>query len=340
MRRALVLAADPTVRPGPNPRVGCVLLDTTGTVIAEGHHRGAGTPHAEVDALRAAGPAARGATAVVTLEPCRHTGRTGPCTRALLGAGVARVVFAQPDPTDEAGGGADDLRAAGVGVRAGLLAAEATELNHAWTFAVTHGRPHVTWKYAATLDGRVAAADGSSRWVTGRAARRDVHALRSRADAVLAGIGTVLTDDPHLAVRDDAGTALPRAQQPLRAVMGLRTVPDGARVLDDAAPTTRLPTRDPDEALAALWDGGVRRVLLEGGPTVAGAFVAAGRVDRVVGYLAPALLGAGRHALGPAGIGSIGDAVRLDVVDVARLGGDVRITADLVRTGARTKGAA
>jgi len=331
MRRALVLAANPTVRPGPNPRVGCVVLSPSGSVVAQGYHRGAGTAHAEVDALRAAGAAARGATAVVSLEPCRHTGRTGPCTRALVEAGVARVVYAQQEPTGAAGGGADELRAAGVDVVGGLLAAEATELNHAWTFAVTHGRPHVTWKYAATLDGRVAASDGSSRWVTGAAARQDVHSLRRQSDVVLAGTGTVLADDSHLAVRNSDGRVLPTAHQPLRAVMGYRELPAGARVLDTAAPTRRLVTHEPAEALSALWQDGARRVLLEGGPTLAGVFVAAGLVDRVVGYLAPTLLGSGSSALGPAGVRTIDGAVRLRIDDVTRVGDDVRLTADVVR---------
>ena len=328
MHRALLLAADPTIRPGANPRVGCVLLDGAGSVLAQGVHRGAGTPHAEVDALVAAGQAARGATAVVSLEPCDHTGRTGPCTDALLAAGVARVVYAQTDPNPAAAGGATRLRAAGVDIEGGVLEAEATALNAAWTFATVHARPHVTWKYASTLDGRVAAADGTSRWITGPAARRDVHALRAASDAVLVGTGTALVDDPQLAVRDDDGNPLPYERQPLRVVVGRRALPAGARVGDGCAPTLTLATHDPGEVLESLWKRGVRRVLLEGGPTLAGAFWAAGLVDRVVGYLAPAVLGAGPSALGDAGISTIAGAVRLTVTDVACVGDDVRITAD------------
>src|SRR6188472_4044381 len=163
MRRALELARTPGVPLGPNPRVGCVLLDADGAEIAEGYHRGAGTPHAEAVALAEVGADARGATAVVTLEPCNHTGRTGPCSQALIEAGVTRVVFAQPDPNPVARGGETALRDAGVEVAFGLLEREARAVNRAWTFAVEHGRPFVTWKYAATLDGRSAAADGSSR---------------------------------------------------------------------------------------------------------------------------------------------------------------------------------
>src|SRR3954452_24460982 len=171
MARAVALAATPGVPLGPNPRVGCVLLDEHGGTVAEGYHRGAGSPHAEADALARAGERARGTTAVVTLEPCAHTGRTGPCADALRDAGVARVVFAQDDPNPVAAGGAALLRAAGVDVEAGLLAGEARQVTREWTFATDHGRPFVTWKFASTLDGRSAAADGTSRWVSSLPAR-------------------------------------------------------------------------------------------------------------------------------------------------------------------------
>lgn len=324
MLRALELAATPGVPLAPNPRVGCVLLDAEGSVIAEGHHRGAGTPHAEVDALTRAGERARGATAVVTLEPCNHTGRTGPCAQALLAAGVARVVYAQADPNPAAAGGAATLRAAGVEVEGGLLAEESVALNRAWTFAVTHGRPFVTWKFAASLDGRSAAADGTSRWITSAAARRDTHRLRSSSDVMLVGTGTVLADDPQLTVRDADDRPLPVAEQPLRAVMGLSEIPPSSRVLDDAAPSLLLRTRDPREALEQLHAREHRHVFLEGGPRLAAAFVAAGLVDEIVAYVAPVLLGAGPAAVADLGITGIAEALRPEVVDVAVLGPDVR----------------
>lgn len=329
MWRALDIAGTPGVPLGPNPRVGCVLLDPAGAVLAEGYHHGAGTPHAEVEALSAAGASARGATAVVTLEPCAHTGRTGPCAQALVAAGVARVVFAQTDPNPVAAGGAEVLRAAGVDVVAGLMAEEARALNRAWTFSVTHGRPWVTWKAAATLDGRVAAQDGTSRWITSAEARAEVHALRDEVDAVLVGTGTALQDDPHLTARRGDGSL--RERQPLRVVMGRTALPATLRVLDEAAPTLVLPTRDPAEALAQLHDLEVRHVLLEGGPRLAGAFVRAGLVDRVVWYVAPALLGAGPAALADAGITTVSEALRLSVQDVVRVGPDVRIDATVDR---------
>ena len=326
MRRALTIAATPGVPLGPNPRVGCVLLDATGSVLGEGHHRGAGTDHAEVDALHDAarrGHDVRGATAVVTLEPCDHTGRTGPCTQALLAAGVRRVVHARSDPNPEAAGGAGTLRAAGVEVESGLLADEAGVLNRGWTHGLTHHRPLVTWKLATTLDGRSAAADGTSRWITGTAARADVHRLRARVDAVVAGTGTVLVDDPQLTVRPapgDGSTPLPA--QPLRVVVGERDLPAGARVLDDEAETLHLRDRDPHVVLDVLFERGRRHVLLEGGPTLAAAWLRAGVVDEVVAYVAPVLLGAGTAAVADLGITTITDAFRPRVAEVVVLPAD------------------
>ena len=327
MRLAMSLASDRVNPLGPNPRVGAVILDPAGRVIGEGAHRGRGTPHAEVAALRGvADGSARGATAVVTLEPCDHTGRTGPCSVALIDAGVRRVVFAQDDLTPLAAGGSDRLRAAGVEVEAGVLADEAAALNREWTFAQTHGRPFVTWKFAATLDGRSAASDGTSRWVSGRESRLDTHRERGRCDVVLVGTGTVLVDDPRLTVRDENDVPLPREIQPLRVVMGVRELPASAAVLDDAAETVTLQTRDPADALEQLYRLGNQHVWLEGGPTLAAGFIRAGLVDRVIAYIAPMLLGAGRSAVGDLGITTIAGALRLRIIDVARLGGDVRLT--------------
>jgi diaminohydroxyphosphoribosylaminopyrimidine deaminase/5-amino-6-(5-phosphoribosylamino)uracil reductase len=331
MRRALHLAASGPW-PDPNPRVGCVIVGPDGSVVAEGLHHGAGTPHAEIEALRLAGPRARGATAYVTLEPCAHTGRTGPCADALVAAGVARVVFAQSDPNPDASGGAERLRAAGVDVLGGVLADEAAALNDRWARGVALGRPLVTWKFAATLDGRSAASDGTSQWITSEASRADTHVLRATRDAVLVGTGTVLADDPRLTARMPSGELGPH--QPLRAVMGLRDVPASAAVHDGPGELLHLRTRDPEVALKELWEQGVRDVWLEGGPTLAAAFLAAGLVDDVYAYLAPALLGSGRAAIADLGITTIADVRRLEVVDVQVLGGDVRVHA---RPGGRTE---
>jgi diaminohydroxyphosphoribosylaminopyrimidine deaminase / 5-amino-6-(5-phosphoribosylamino)uracil reductase len=331
MRRALALAVTDGVPLGPNPRVGCVLLDADGRTIAEGHHRGAGSLHAEADALAQVGGTARGATAVVTLEPCNHTGRTGPCAQALIDAGVRRVVVAQRDTNPVATGGIDTLRAAGVEVETGLLADRARAVNRVWTFAVEHGRPFVTWKFATTLDGRSAAADGTSRWVSSRAARRDTHRLRALCDTMLVGTNTVAVDNPLLTVRDDDDQPLPR--QPLRVVMGERALDPAHRVFGPEAETLHLHTRDPGAALKELFARDRQHVFLEGGPTLAAAFVRAGLVDEVVAYVAPMLLGAGRHAVADLGITTISDALHLTVTDVTVLppandgdDTDVRIT--------------
>ncbi|WP_406161749.1 bifunctional diaminohydroxyphosphoribosylaminopyrimidine deaminase/5-amino-6-(5-phosphoribosylamino)uracil reductase RibD [Streptomyces sp. NBC_01005] len=348
MRRAITLAARGLGSTSPNPVVGCVILDAAGHRAGEGFHRRAGGPHAEIHALREAGERARGGTAYVTLEPCNHTGRTGPCAQALIEAGLARVVYAVGDPNPQATGGGDTLRAAGIKAEQGLLADEAEAGNAAWLTSVRLGRPYVLWKYAATLDGRIAAADTTSRWITSAESRADVHRLRAEADAVVVGSGTARTDDPQLGVRGIEG-----AVQPLRVVVdtGATAVRPGARVLDDTAPTLVAVAEDADAGhlpeaavlrlpraahgpgldipalLRALHGRGIRSVLLEGGPTLAGAFVAAGTVDKVVGYLAPVLLGAGPAALADAGISTIAEALRLDVTETVRIGPDLRITA-------------
>jgi diaminohydroxyphosphoribosylaminopyrimidine deaminase/5-amino-6-(5-phosphoribosylamino)uracil reductase len=325
MRRALERAASPDAPRGPNPRVGCVLLDGGGAMVAEGYHHGAGFPHAEIEALNRAGDTTV-TTAVVTLEPCDHTGRTGPCSQALIAAGVRRVVYGQPDRSRVAHGGARRLRSAAVDVEGGVLERQARELNREWTMAVELGRPFVTWKFAATLDGRGSAADGTSRWITSEQARCDVHRLRGEADAIVVGTGTALADDPQLTVRD--GTDRPSDRQPLRVVMGLRDLPPTSRLLDEAAPTLQLRTHDVVKVLAELFERGRHHVWLEGGPTVAAAFWRAGRVDRVIAYLAPALLGNGPAALLDVGVRSLSEAIRLDIDDVHRVGPDVRIVAN------------
>lgn len=322
MRRALEIARE-RGNVLPNPTVGCVLLAPDGREIARGATIRHGA-HAEVDALRLAGDAARGATAVVTLEPCNHIGRTGPCSQALIRAGIKRVVFSQTDPHAAAAGGADTLRAAGISVEAGILADETAGLNAAWTFAVIEGRPFVTWKYAATLDGRSAAPDGTSQWITGAEARRDVHRFRADTDAIMVGTGTVLADDPRLTIRDERDQPLPREEQPLRIVVGDSPIPTAARVLDGDAPSVVIPSHDPAAVLAELAQRDIRHVWLEGGPRLAGAFWDAGLIDRVIGYIAPAMLGAGTPALSGAA-STLSDLHRLDITDLTFVGSDIRI---------------
>ncbi|PJJ71158.1 diaminohydroxyphosphoribosylaminopyrimidine deaminase/5-amino-6-(5-phosphoribosylamino)uracil reductase [Diaminobutyricimonas aerilata] len=323
MRHALDIAARGPVTGG-NPQVGCVLLDADGTLVAEGWHRGAGTAHAEVDALSRVADA-RGLTAVVTLEPCNHTGRTGPCSEALIAAGVARVVYAVSDPGENSRGGADRLREAGIEVTGGVLADEVSQFLEVWLTAVRRARPWVTVKWASTLDGRVAAADGSSRWITGTAARQRVHEERAAHDAIAVGSGTVLADDPELTARGEAGELLGR--QPLPVVIGERPVPDGAKLRRHPAGLVETGTRDLDRILTDLYSRGVRRVYVEGGPILASAFVAAGLADEFSIYLAPALLGGPKLAIGDLGIPTITEARRLRLLSIESLGDDLHLTA-------------
>jgi diaminohydroxyphosphoribosylaminopyrimidine deaminase/5-amino-6-(5-phosphoribosylamino)uracil reductase len=299
----------------PNPRVGCVLLSPDGTVVAEGYHRGAGTPHAEADALNQAGETARGTTAIVTLEPCNHTGRTGPCAQRLLAAGVARVVYAQGDPNPIASGGAQTLRAAGIEVESGVLAEESRAVNRVWSRATELQRPFVTWKFATTLDGRSGAADSTSRWISNRAARLDTHRLRAECDVIMVGTNTVAVDNPSLTTRD--ADDRPLDEQPLRVVVGERSLPADAHVFNDVAPTLVMATHDATMVLEHLWRMEKRHVFLEGGPTLAAAFARAGLIDEIVTYVAPMLLGAGRNAVADLGITTIAEALRPTVVDIA-----------------------
>ncbi|MES2092788.1 MAG: bifunctional diaminohydroxyphosphoribosylaminopyrimidine deaminase/5-amino-6-(5-phosphoribosylamino)uracil reductase RibD [Actinomycetota bacterium] len=331
MRHALSLAAHGPAT-GVNPQVGCVIVDADGSIVAEGWHRGAGTPHAEVDALSHVANAT-GLTAVVTLEPCNHHGLTGPCSEALIAAGVARVVYAVSDPGDRSGGGEERLREAGVLVESGVLAQQASEAMRIWLTATRLRRPFVTLKWAASLDGRAAAADGSSRWITGTAARQRVHEQREKSDAILVGTGTVLADDPSLTARGDAGELMPH--QPVPVVIGERAIPADARVLHHPQAAIVTGTRDLPAILDGLFQRGIRHAFVEGGPTLASAFVTAGLVDEYLVYLAPMLLGGDRLALSDIGVTSIGDARRLSIDTVERLGSDLLVVARPVPTTAQ-----
>lgn len=332
MRTALQLASNGPAT-GVNPRVGCVLLDAEGNVLAEGWHRGVGTPHAEVDALgKLPEGGARGATAVVTLEPCNHWGHTGPCSVALIEAGVSRVVYAADDPGHHSGGGAERLREAGIEVIGGVLRDEVERFLGDWLTAARLGRPYIVVKWASSLDGRAAAADGTSRWITGAAARQRVHEQREASDAIVVGTGTVLADDPSLTARGDAGELL--GTQPTPVVIGTRAIPNDAAVFRHPNPVIFEGTHDLHAVVADLHQRGFRRAYVEGGPTLASAFVAAGLVDEYAVYLAPTLLGGPRLALGDIGVETIGDQRRLRILDVERLGGDLLIRAVPVPAGA------
>lgn len=336
MQRAADLAALSPL-PDSNPRVGCVIVSTQGEVLAEGYHRGAGTKHAEADALANAavdGVDVTGATAYVTLEPCAHHGRTPSCAKALIAANIGTVIYAQADPNEDAAGGAQLLRQANIPAKLNAeFATAVTGLNDDWTFSVTRKRPRVTWKYAATLDGFSAAADGTSQWITGAAARADVHRLRARHGAILVGTGTALTDNPKLTVRAADGSDLPT--QPLRVIAGNREIPAGFHV-HSGPETLFVASRDPAQILAEISARGVRSVWLEGGPTLAAAFLEADLVDDVIAYLAPTFLGGGRSASANMGAETLTDAKRFTLVDAAPLvsGDQTDIRIRLTRKGA------
>lgn len=328
MRRALDLAGRGPAT-GVNPRVGCVILDESGAVLAEGWHRGAGTPHAEVAALAALASDARnpraGLTAVVTLEPCNHVGRTGPCTAALIEAGISRVVYAVTDPGALSSGGAAHLGAAGLDVIGGVLASEAEEFLGDWLVAARLTRPFVTLKWASSLDGRAAASDGSSQWITGPAARADVHRRRAAADAIVVGTGTVLADDPALTARTESGELDTR--QPIPVVLGRRPIPATARVHAHPQEPLFFSGENLPAVLTDLHARGIRHAFIEGGPTVASAFVTAGLVDEYLIYLAPTLLGGGRLAIGDIGVTGIDEQRRLTIHSLDRLGPDFCVIA-------------
>ncbi|MCC7412244.1 MAG: bifunctional diaminohydroxyphosphoribosylaminopyrimidine deaminase/5-amino-6-(5-phosphoribosylamino)uracil reductase RibD [Gammaproteobacteria bacterium] len=359
MARALALARRALMATRPNPAVGCVLVKD-GSVVGEGWHHKAGEPHAEVIALRAAGTSARGAHCYVTLEPCAHHGRTPPCADALIDAGVARVVAAMHDPNPRvAGAGLARLAAAGIGTACGLLEANAQALNPGFLKRMRTGLPYVRLKVGASLDGRTAMASGESHWITGAAARRDVHRLRALSGAVLTGVATVLADDPQLTARDIDFELV--AGQPLRAIADPRlrtpaaaravTAPGGA-VLFACAPehaaTAALAGRGaeivvlpavhgrPAPRAMLEWLAGreVNDVLIEAGATLTGAFLAAGVVDEVVVYLAPRLLGdAARGIACLPGLTRLTDTVALEFADLRRIGADLRIIARPVPPG-------
>ncbi len=327
MMRAVDVAERVHGRTSPNPWVGAVVVppavEGTPSVWFTGATAPAGGPHAEVNALAAAGDRAQGATLYVTLEPCCHHGRTPPCVDAVLAAGVVRVVIGITDPDPHVNGnGIARLRQAGVAVEVGVAAETVTEQLAPYVANRRTGRPWVVLKLAATLDGRIAAPDGSSRWITGEEARVDAHRLRAVSDAVMVGAGTVRADDPTLTVRLPDGDPWFRGsdEQPIRVVLGV--VPDGAAV----APALAL-TGAPDDILLDLGERGMLQILIEGGAAVAHDFHARGLVDRYVLYLAPALFGGddARPLFAGPGVATIADLWRGEVRSVTSLGGDIRV---------------
>jgi diaminohydroxyphosphoribosylaminopyrimidine deaminase/5-amino-6-(5-phosphoribosylamino)uracil reductase len=321
MHRALELALlGPAY--GANPQVGAIIIDKDLNIIAEGWHKGAGTPHAEVDALsKLPNGVPAGSTAVVTLEPCNHTGRTGPCAQALVAAGISRVVYASNDPGNESANGAQTLRDAGIEVIQGVLEKKADKQSVVWLTAMNKQRPYVTLKWAQTLDGRTAATDKTSKWISGSESREDVHLRRSQLDAILVGTGTVKYDNPDLTARKPDGSRY--EHQPLRVVVGNSELSPDLRVFNEEAPTLQLKTHDINQVLSKLWDRGMRHVLVEGGAELASEFIKQGLFDEILIYQAPLLVGGTNVAVTDIGISTMADGLALEFVEVKQLGADV-----------------
>lgn len=323
MRRAIALSQNAPVY-NDNPRVGAVLINDAGEIVAEGWHKGAGTPHAEVDALSKISDAS-GLTAVVTLEPCNHSGKTGPCAQALIAAGIKRVVFAAFDPGATEGGGRFTLEQAGIEVNGPILVDEYFPILKPWIINKFEQRPYVVIKYASSIDGRVAAEDKTSKWITGSVAREDVHVRRAQSQSILAGTNTIELDDSELTARKPDGSLY--ETQPLRVVVGQRDLSPTARVFNDDAETIQLKTRDLGEALQSLYTRGIRQVFVEGGAQIQSEFIRHGLADEFLIYLAPKLIGGHQTATRDLGVGTIADAIDLTFFETKNLGDDLLIRA-------------
>jgi diaminohydroxyphosphoribosylaminopyrimidine deaminase/5-amino-6-(5-phosphoribosylamino)uracil reductase len=320
MQRAIALSENGLGRTAPNPIVGAVIIGTDGSVIADGFHdRTSSADHAEVVALKNAGDRAQGATMYVTLEPCNHTGTTGPCTQAIIDAGIKSVVYAVSDPNTVAAGGAAVLKAAGIEVVAGIGADEATHSNRAWLTKIIKGRPFITWKVAATLDGKVVASDGTSQWITNEASRGDVQKVRRSVDAIMVGTQTVIADNPHLIPRDGN-----TGSNPLRIVCGTQELPKGANIFDGAAPTKVIASKDLNVIASELLALGVNHILLESGPTLATAMLHAGMLDELMMYQGASVLGAGKSFVADLGIATVNNAMSMQRISTETFGDDVK----------------
>ena len=327
MSRALALAGNSPIY-GENPQVGAVLINDAGEIIAEGWHKGAGTPHAEIDALNnlaAKNLTATGLTAVVTLEPCNHVGKTGPCAQALIEAGVKKVVFGTYDPGKTEGGGRFTLEEAGVEVVSDVLRDECVQLIAPWFTNKFNKRPYVVIKWAASVDGRTAAADGTSKWITGAEAREDVHARRAASQAILVGTNTVELDDPELTARKPDGSLY--ESQPLRVIVGERSLNAAARVFNADSETIQLKTRDINSVMQQLFERGVRQVFVEGGAQLESSLISLGYADEFLIYLAPKLIGGPATAIRDIEVATIDKAVGLEFIETKKLGADLLIRA-------------
>ena len=322
MQRAIALSEKGLGKCAPNPIVGAVIIDASGKIVSEGFHdRMTSKDHAEVVAIKSAGDLAKGATMVVTLEPCNHTGSTGPCTQAIVDSGISTVVFAVKDPNVVAAGGADALRAAGIKVVDGVMAKEASYANRAWLTKIQMSRPYFVWKVATTLDAKIAASDGTSKWISNEVSRNDVQRLRRESDAILVGTNTVIVDNPHLIPRGDFSGY---SSNPIRIIFGEGNVPADSKVFDSAAETVQVKSRDLSELVSKLNGLDINQVFVEAGTTLASAMVAAGLMDELVIYQAPALLGSGKPFYADESKSTIEDQMRLEHISTEVLAGDIK----------------
>ena len=317
MQHAIDLAKKGQSLTYPNPIVGAVIADAQGKIISEGFHQG--TDHAEVIAIKNAKSIPTDATLYVTLEPCNHFGKTPPCTEAIIAAGIKNVVFATADPNPIASGGANKLKAAGIKVTGGLLANEASLANRAWLTKIEKGRPRFIWKIASTLDGKVAAADGSSKWITSESARADVAKLRASSDAILTSSKTVISDNPTL---DSKGLG----KNPYRIVMGQADLNPSANIFNELARTKVIKSRQISDLLDFVGSEGFNQVLVESGPTFGSALLTAGLIDEIVIYLAPSILGSGLNSISDLGIKSIDQKLQLQLLAHEVIDQDFKLT--------------
>ncbi len=312
------LSAATLGRTAPNPNVSAAIYGSNGELIAEGAHNPKISPdHAEVVALKKAGSAARGATIVVSLEPCNHTGTTGPCVDAIIDAGITKVIYAVKDPNPIAAGGAERLIAEGIAVEF-IASKELEDIQGAWLHRITTGRPYFIWKVATTLDGRIAASDGTSQWISCEESREDVQQLRSQSDAILIGTGTALADNPTLRPRIEGATS------PIRIVMGGRDIPADFNLNDGNSQTIFLKSHSTEDLLKALDYIPVSQVLVEAGPGLGSALLAAGVIDEVVLYQAPIVLGEGKNWLEGIGVSTISEARHLSLISTQAIGTDIK----------------
>ena len=322
MQRAITLSEKGLGKCAPNPIVGAVIIDKAGNVIGEGFHdRMKSNDHAEVVAIKNAGKAATGATLVVTLEPCNHLGQTGPCTQAIIDAGITTVVFAVTDPNPIAAGGQVRLQSAGINVVTGVLSDEASYSNRAWLTKIKKNRPYFTWKVAITLDAKLAATDGTSKWISNEVSRADVQKLRRESDAILVGTNTIVTDNPHLIPR---GEFQGFTRNPIRVICGEQELPKDSQIFDDKAQTVVVKSKDLKQLVAKLNELELNQVFVEAGATFASALMAAGLIDELVIYQAPALLGAGKSFYQNEDNKTIEALMRLKHISTEVLAGDLK----------------